>query len=57
VFKTLTGNDVVDENPWQFEEEESSVMSLEWTVTSPPPFHTFEEIPAVKETQFPQLQK
>ena len=57
VFKTLTGNDVVDENPWQFEEEESSVMSLEWTVASPPPFHTFEEIPAVKETQFPQLQK
>jgi heme/copper-type cytochrome/quinol oxidase subunit 1 len=32
-------------------------MSLEWTVTSPPPFHTFEEIPAVKETKFPHLQK
>ena len=41
----------------QFEEGETSVMSLEWTVTSPPPFHTFEEIPAVKETKFPHLQK
>ena len=57
VFKTLTGNDVADENPWQFEEGETSVMSLEWTVSSPPPFHTFEEIPAVKETKFPHLQK
>jgi len=57
VFKTLTSNDMVDENPWQFEEGETSVMSLEWTVTSPPPFHTFEEIPAVKETKFPHLQK
>ena len=57
VFKTLTSNDMVDENPWQFEEGETSVMSLEWTVTSPPPFHTFEEIPAVKETTFHHLQK
>ena len=57
VFKTLTGNDVVDENPWQFEDEQTSVMSLEWTVPSPPAFHTFEEIPAVKETSFPHLQK
>ena len=57
VFKTLTGNDVVDENPWQFEDEQTSVMSLEWAVPSPPAFHTFEEIPAVKETSFPHLQK
>ena len=25
-----------------------AATTLEWTVTSPPPFHTFEELPKVK---------
>jgi cytochrome c oxidase subunit 1 len=30
-------------NPWG-----EGATTLEWTVTSPPPFHTFEELPKVK---------
>lgn len=57
VFATLTGDDVCEENPWAFDDEDTSVSTLEWTTPSPPAFHTFEEIPAVKETQFNLLQK
>ena len=57
VFATLTGNDTCEENPWAFDDEDTSVSTLEWTTPSPPAFHTFEEIPAVKETQFNLLQK
>ena len=32
-----------DKNPWG-----EGATTLEWTVTSPPPFHTFEELPKVK---------
>ena len=31
------------QNPWG-----EGATTLEWTVTSPPPFHTFEELPKVK---------
>jgi len=57
VFATLTGDDVCEENPWAFDDEDTSVSTLEWTTPSPPAFHTFEEIPAVKGTQFNLLQK
>ena len=32
-----------DKNPWG-----EGATTLEWTVSSPPPFHTFEELPEVK---------
>ena len=32
-------------NPWG-----EGATTLEWTVSSPPPFHTFDELPKVKET-------
>ena len=32
-----------EKNPWG-----EGATTLEWTVTSPPPFHTFEELPKVK---------
>jgi heme/copper-type cytochrome/quinol oxidase subunit 1 len=36
-------------NPWNFDDPtDQAVPTLEWTVTSPPAFHTFEEIPAIK---------
>ena len=31
------------QNPWG-----EGATTLEWTVASPPPFHTFEELPKVK---------
>ena len=31
------------QNPWG-----DGATTLEWTVSSPPPFHTFEELPKVK---------
>ena len=32
-----------EQNPWG-----EGATTLEWTVASPPPFHTFEELPRVK---------
>jgi len=49
VYKTLTGNDVCPENPWAFDGDPKSSPTLEWMLPSPPGFHTFEEIPAIKE--------
>jgi len=41
---TITSGRRIAENPWG-----EGATTLEWTVSSPPPFHTFEEIPVVKE--------
>jgi cytochrome c oxidase subunit 1 len=43
VFRTLTAGRRVAENYWG-----EGATTLEWHVASPPPFHTFEEIPVVK---------
>jgi cytochrome c oxidase subunit 1 len=43
VFRTLTAGQKVGENYWG-----EGATTLEWQVASPPPFHTFEEIPVVK---------
>ena len=32
-----------EKNPWG-----EGATTLEWTVASPPPFHTFEELPKIK---------
>jgi cytochrome c oxidase subunit 1 len=54
VWDALTSNERCGKNPWIFEgsslEVSTSASSLEWLVASPPPFHTFEEIPTIKET-------
>jgi cytochrome c oxidase subunit 1 len=47
VYLTLSGNEKCASSPWTAEQD---TTTLEWMVQSPPPFHTFEEIPAVKET-------
>jgi len=49
VYKTLTGNEKCAPNPWQTPSQPA--QTLEWVLPSPPSFHTFEEIPAVKETK------
>lgn len=47
VYKTLTGHQRCGRNPW--ETTPGLAPTLEWMVGSPPAFHTFEEIPAIKE--------
>jgi cytochrome c oxidase subunit 1 len=63
VYLTLTGNEVCPSNPWNFESDKNSKVpgasplpspqspTLEWMLPSPPAFHTFEEIPAIKALQ------
>jgi len=51
VYLTLTGNEKCPVNPWNFDDSDQAVPTLEWTVTSPPAFRTFEEIPAIKSPQ------
>jgi cytochrome c oxidase subunit 1 len=50
VYLTLTGDRTCERNPWIFDETEDSEISptIEWLLTSPPAFHTFEEIPSIK---------
>jgi len=46
-------------NPWAFDDNTSSdskfVYTLEWVVGSPPAFHTFHELPLIKDTVSPQI--
>jgi len=46
VYETLTGDLVCDKNPWNF--GDSTTPTLEWMINSPPAYHTFEELPAIK---------
>jgi cytochrome c oxidase subunit 1 len=48
VFATLTGNSECTSNPWSFNQDSELSPTIEWLLTSPPAFHTFEEIPSVK---------
>jgi cytochrome c oxidase subunit 1 len=43
VLQTLLAGKRVGANPWG-----EGATTLEWTVSSPPPFHTFNELPIVK---------
>jgi cytochrome c oxidase subunit 1 len=43
VLRTVFAGQRVPANPWG-----AGATTLEWTVSSPPPFHTFEELPQVK---------
>ena len=45
VYRTLTGNSVASNNPWS---KLDAPLTLEWFVSSPPAYHTFEEIPKIK---------
>jgi hypothetical protein len=46
-------------NPWAFEDPSSAdpkfVFTLEWLVGSPPAFHTFHEVPLIKDTVSSQI--
>ncbi len=43
VFRTFTSKEAVAANYWG-----EGATTLEWSVSSPPPFHTFEELPRVR---------
>jgi len=49
VYATLTGNNVCDKNPWSFDKKTTHAPTLEWMLPSPPSFHTFQEIPPIKQ--------
>jgi len=55
VFLTLTGNEECEPNPWSFQKDKDSADTLEWLLPSPPAFHTFEEIPSIKEKSVTKL--
>lgn len=38
-------------NPWNFENSKIGSTTLEWEISSPPAYHTFNEIPVVRETK------
>ena len=56
VYSTLTSDQECDEYPWNPEslpealdqEREDYIPTLEWVLPSPPAYHTFEEVPAIK---------
>ncbi len=43
VFRTFTSKQAIAGNYWG-----EGATTLEWTVSSPPPFHTFEELPRIR---------
>jgi heme/copper-type cytochrome/quinol oxidase subunit 1 len=43
MYRTFTSGEKCADNPWG-----EGADTLEWTVTSPPPFHTFNDLPQIK---------
>ena len=43
IWRTFTSGEKCADNPWG-----EGATTLEWTVASPPPFHTFNELPQVR---------
>jgi cytochrome c oxidase subunit 1 len=56
-YETLTNMDRCSVNPWVFENsaENKFALTLEWVVGSPPGFHTFDEVPMIKDTVSAQI--
>ncbi len=42
IYRTFTAGEKCPDNPWG-----EGATTLEWTLSSPPPFHTFEDLPVV----------
>jgi cytochrome c oxidase subunit I len=43
LFRTFTAGAVAPNNPWG-----EGATTLEWTLTSPPPFHSYDELPRIR---------
>lgn len=57
VYDTFTGGRKVGANPWAWTDltaKDQQVFTLEWMLPSPPPFHTYEELPQIKDTTGPE---
>ncbi len=51
VFVSLTTKKSCTNAPWDFNLNQSKgFSSMEWTITSPPAYHTFEELPLICES-------
>ena len=54
IYNSLTENHECSENPWSDQVENNtnsqSSTTLEWVLPSPPSYHAFNEIPAIKDT-------
>jgi cytochrome c oxidase subunit 1 len=48
IYRTFADGVVCPSNPW--DENQTSATTLEWVVSSPPAFHTFDELPVMKDT-------
>ena len=48
VYRTFVDGIECPNNPWN--EGETAAPTLEWVVSSPPAFHTFDELPVMKDT-------
>jgi len=48
IIKTIKGGEKAGDMPW--DGAQIGTPGLEWTVSSPPPFHTFEQPPVIKQT-------
>jgi heme/copper-type cytochrome/quinol oxidase subunit 1 len=58
IYETLTNMEECPVNPWSFDKDHVDpkfVYTLEWVVGSPPSFHTFYEIPLIKDTTTLQI--
>ncbi|MDE0057460.1 MAG: cbb3-type cytochrome c oxidase subunit I, partial [Defluviicoccus sp.] len=42
-YRTFTAGERVGENPWG-----EGATTLEWSVSSPPPFHSYDELPQIR---------
>jgi cytochrome c oxidase subunit 1 len=57
VYETLTNLETCPVNPWVFDQTTDSKyeLTLEWVVGSPPGFHTFDELPLIKDTSVSKI--
>jgi cytochrome c oxidase subunit 1 len=45
IFQAFARKERASDNPWAVQ---NNLMTLEWTLSSPPPFHQFEDLPRIK---------
>jgi len=56
-YETLTNLEACPVNPWSFDLQSDSKyeLTLEWVVGSPPGFHSFDELPLIKDTTISKI--